>query len=410
MGRRGSLNTPQHISFGDSGSVDAFSRARVSDTGQRFDVTFALNKQPLLIDEIVAGTGSATHDTNLRAVYLSTGGTASGAKAKLKSRYYVPYTPGNSQLITITGNLNPDNVAFTNCVAEIGYGDDNHAVGFRKDANGVWVFIRSSITGSAADLTAVKFENWDNYHVLTDVDWTKSQIFVIDFQSLAVGRVRFYLDRSGELIPCHEITNDNIKVGPYWGLASLPAFWSVTNTGTAAATCRILAICATVKSEGGLSLEQLLGFPFTAKRSALLTVSTTQIPLLSIQVQTTYNTLFNHTLVLPRSVSVYSDDQGVEYQVVLNPTLTGPSWTQVHANSSVYYDVTASAMTGGRAIATNYISGAARGGVDRFSLEGRVPLSVYGGTATGDILTIGVVRTGSTNANCKGAIDYAEVR
>lgn len=395
-----------NVALGDSANLDAFSRLRVAATGQRFDSVFTNDKLPLLFDEIVAGDGAATHDANLRAVYLSTGGTSSGSAATLRQKFYNPYTPGNSQFIAITGTLNPDDADFTNCVAEIGYGDAANAVGFRYTSTGASVFVRSSISGTAADLTEVAQASWDA--PVADVDWTKSQIFLIDFQSLAVGRIRFYMDRGGVLVKVHEITNDNERVGPYWQGASLPVYWSVENTDVANETCRVLAICSTVKSEGGVDLVDLPGFPFSASRAALLTVSTTLLPVLSIQVQTNINSIANRSLVFPESVEVYCDDQPAEFRIVLNGTLTGASFGSVSSNSGVYVDTTASAISGGRTLSTFYAAAGNRGGVQRTDIAGRIPLSVN--ATTNDILTVAAVRAGGVNANVKAALDWREVR
>lgn len=394
--------------YSDSGNLDAFGRLRVASTGQRFDSTFTYDKQPLLFDEITAGTGTATHNANLRAVYLSTGGTASGAAATLRQRYYNPYTPGNSQFVAITGALNPDDNTWTNAKAEIGYGDATNAVGFRYDANGASIFVRSSISGSAADLVSVGQTSW-NANTVSDVDWTKSQIFMIDFQSLAVGRIRFYLDRGGVGVLVHEVVNDNLRVGPYWQLASLPVYWSVENTGTAADTCRVLAVCSTVKSEGGADLEDLPGFPFTTSTSSTVEVSTTLIPIISIQLQTTFNSLTYRPLVWPETVEVYSADQPVKVIIVLNGSLTNASFASVNSNSGVYADVAATAITGGTHIDTFFVAGSNRGNSNRNEIAGRTPLSVYNGP-TGDKLTVAAIRAGGVNANILAAIDWREIR
>jgi hypothetical protein len=408
MALRGSHNRPTLIAGADSGSVDAFSRLRVANTGQRVDTVFTYDKQPLLFDETTSGTGAAAHNSNLRAVYLTTGGTASGAKAELRLRYYTPYTPGNSQLVAITGTLDPDGADFTNCKAEIGYGDSANAVGFRYNSTGAHIFLRSSISGTAADLTTVAQASWDN--PVPDVDWTKSQIFLVDFQSLAVGRIRFYMDRGGLLVQVHEITNDNLRTGPYWQLASLPVFWSIENTGTAAETCRALAICSTVKSEGGADLEDLPGFNF-AKSSGSVEVSTTLIPILSLEVQPTFNSLPNRMLVWPLAAEIYSSDQPVEVRLIVNGTLTDDSFAQVDANSGVYADTSATAISGGRTIGIFYVTASNRGGVRSADLAGRVPLSVAGSAGNvGDIFTIAAVRAAGVNANIKAAIDWREVR
>lgn len=400
------------LSYGDSPSLGPFGRLRVSGQGYLVDSTFTYDAQPMLFDQITAGTGTITHDDNLRALYLTTGGVGNGAKAKQVLRFDTPYTPGNGQQIIMTGCLNPDGSAdWTGARAEIGYGDDNNGIGFRYDVNGCSVFLRSKISGTVADLALVRQADW-NINPSLDVDWSKSQIFMMDFQSLAVGRIRFYLDRDGIAVPVHEILNDNRRVGPYWQSATLPPYWSIENiSGSALSARRILAICCTVKNEGGVNLYDLPGFPFAAGRGPTTkTVSTTLVPILSIQLKTVYDSHNNHGIVIPQSLELMTDNP-ISWRLLLNPTLTGPSWTSVDTESFCNFDVTASAVSGGRATLRGYASGGAanKAGESTRGLTGRSPLAVNN-AGVADIMTIAATRIGSQDAAVSAAINWKEIR
>ena len=171
------------------------------------------------------------------------------------------------------------------------------------------------------------------------------------------------------------------------------------------------AICATVKSEGGGGLLDLDGFPFAAGNGATTkTVSTTLIPLASIQLKTTFNSLANRGLVLPQAYS-FVTDQPIYYEIRINPTLTGASFASVDANSIVNVDVAATAVTGGRVIASGYVgAGGQRAGGTEKGITSKIPLSVdYAGT-TGDILTICAIRAGAQNAAAGASIEWREIR
>lgn len=393
-------------------TTDAFGRIRVSDTGLRVDSTFTYDKQPLLFDEVLVGTGLATFDSNLRAVYLSTGGAVASNSATLRLHYNTPYTPGNSQFIALTGNLNPDNISnWTNIKAEIGYGNANNAVGFRYDATGASIFLRSSISGAATDLVVVKQSDW-NVNKVADTDWTKSQIFMIDFQSLGVGRIRFYLDRDGDAILVHSIQNDNTRVGPYWQLGSLPPYWSIENTGVAGATGRVLAICCTVKSEGAPNLDDLPGFPFSASNIASpKTVSNTLVPVLTVQLKTTISGIINRGLVRIEDVSLMGTNP-FHWQLIANPTLSGESYSSVNTNSICNYDVTASGISGGRVILAGYVGGGAGNTRSSFAtpITGKIPLSINSEGTLGDKITIAAIRVGNSDSAVSAAINWQEIK
>lgn len=406
----GSLN----IAFGDSGSVDAFGRARVSDTGQRLDVEFLYNKQIDFFDEIIddqtagATPPTVTLNTNPRDLTLAVAATNTDQSAKMAS-YPVPYTPGNSQLIEITGVLD---------LANIGDGSAE-------------VFLRSNITGTPSDLTTVEQGLWTN--LTSGVEWDKSHIFVIDFQSLKVGRIRFGMVVDGVFSQVAEILNDNTRDSGYWQLANLPVFWHIYNDATDTymeigygddnnavgfrykltknATATMKAICCTVKSEGGLDLKDLPGLPRAIDMAqTATTVSTTLIPLLSIRPKSTYQSLDNLILALPKIFNVETDNP-IRIEIIQNASLTGASWADVDtADSSVEYDTTATAVSGGQVVYSEYITTSSKNsGNSAQGILGKTVLWNRKGTQTG-IFTLAAIRTGSNNANVLAGIGWEEIR
>lgn len=412
-------NTGEFEELGPIGNVgdipsiftDAFGRLRVSDTGLRVDSTFSYDKQPLLFDEVIGGAGTATFNSNLRAVYLSTVAPTASNSATLRLHYHAPYTPGNSQFIAMTGNLNPDSIInWTNMRAEIGYGSQNNGIGFRYDENGCSIFLRSSISGSAQDLVLVRQADW-NVDTASDVDWTKSQIFMMDFQSLAVGRIRFYLDRDGDAVLVHSIENDNVRVGSYWQSGSLPPYWSIENTGVAQAIGRVLAICCTVKSEGAPDLNELPGFPFSYSNvAAAKTVSSSLVPVLTIQLKPTISGVTNRGLVRVEDISIMGTNP-FHWRLVKNATLSGVNFSSVDNNSICNGDTTASAISGGVTILSGY-QGSAAGARTSASvpLTGKVPLAVNSQGTTGDTLTLAAIRVGSQDSAVSAAINWQEIK
>ena len=253
---------PFHVTPGDSFAVDSFGRQRVSGTGQRLDVEFIYNKQKEFFDEIT-NNGTVTHNGNSRDLTLSVGDANNGSHATMRS-HPVPYTPGNSQLIDITGTLD---------LTGIGGGNAE-------------IFLRSSVTGSVVE-TVVEQSDWDNLSEASDVDWTTSQILVMNFQSLKVGGIEWYLIKNRLPIKLTEMNNENRISTGYWQMPSLPAYWRIYNDATntymemgygdeanaiglrykiaANANATMRAICCTVKSEGGLNLQNLQVMAYLAK-------------------------------------------------------------------------------------------------------------------------------------------------
>lgn len=386
----------------DTLNLDAFGRKRVSNTSQRFDVEFIYDKQPLLVTETTAGGGSVSHISATRDLNLLINNATNGTSAKMESGYYIPYTPGNSQLIEITGTLDQ---------AGIGSGTAQ-------------LFLRSSISGSVSE-TVVDQVDWDN--PVANADWTTSQIFLMDFQSLKVGRIRYGLVRGGIPTAVHEIHNDNVRSSGYWQTPSLPLYWHIYNDATytymevgygdasnaigfryrvtANANAILKAICGTVKSEGGFDLLDMPGYQFSADNGVTaITASTTLVPILTIRNKATFNSLTNMGIVIPQSFEL-STDNAIKYEILLNASLTGASYADVNTtNSMTEYDVTATAVTGGTRVSSGYVSTSRNVLSSDKNILGRTIM------ASGDTLTIAAIRTTTSNASVLSAINFKEIR
>jgi len=401
----------------NNNSYDAFGRVRTSDTGQRLDVEFLYDKSEEYIDEDVNGvSATVTHNTNSRDLTLTAGSTTNGEYAKMSS-YPVPYTPGNSQLIDITSVLD---------LANIGSGTAQ-------------TFIRTNVTGSVVE-TAVDQSSWDNN--TSGVDWADSHIFMLDFQSLKVGSIRYYMVQNGVLVKINQVDNDNIRNTGYWQLANLPAYWKIYNDATYSymecgygdednaigfryritknASATMKAICCTVKSEGGFSLRDIGGIPRTVDNGVtVVTVSTTLIPLISIRPKSTFNSLANLIISLPRSFFIQADES-IRYAILHDCGLTGASWSDVDAGEScMEYDISATAVTNGHEVYSGYLYGSssgAKGTIDAgagsdVGVLGKNVLWYRSGSGSGSgILTVAAVRSDITDADCLAGFRWEEIR
>jgi hypothetical protein len=385
---------------------DGFGRLRTSDSSNRFDIEFIMDKQPLLIDEVVSGGATATHNSNTRDITLAIVNTTTNTSGALYSHYDIPYTAGNSQLIDVTGVLD---------LANLGGGTAQ-------------VFLRTNITGSVVETTYDQ-STWVSN--TSGVNWQYSHILGMDFQSLKVGRIRYYLVQNGTPILIKEIYNDNIRNSGYWQRPTLPQYWRIYNDvnycyaemgygdvengigiryrmpKSVSATMR--AICATVKSEGGINLLDMSGFPSGISTQLVTkTVGTTLIPILSIRMAATFNGFTNRGLAILEEFGIYVDNP-VNYRIFYRPTLTGAVWTTVDSNSFMEFDTTATAITGGTKIKDDIVNVARNTATSSKNLFGRTIIS-QGRTGTSDILSIAAIRTTSTSALTSASFSWKEIR
>lgn len=403
-------NVPALTVTQDARTKDAFGRLRVSATGQRLDGEFIYGKQDDYFDE-TTNNGTVAHNATTRDLTLSLGDANNGSYAFVQS-YPVPYTPGNSQLIDITGVLD---------LAGLGGGTAE-------------CFIRTSTSGSAVETTYAQ-STWTDLKTADEVDWTTSHIFTMDFQSLKVGTVRFGLVKNGVMRQVLAVHNDNVRNSGYWQLANGSAYWRLHTTGgntymevgygnnanaigfrykiTANANATMKAICCTVKSEGGEALYEMPGLPRAiSNQQTAVTASTTLVPILSIRPKTTFNSLENMMLAIPKSWQIQTT-QPVRVVLIHDCTLTGAVWADVDTtNSMMEYDVTASALSGGHEVDEVYVPVAGSGVNSRGSTTGPLGKTLLWNrqdSVTG-ILTVAAIRTTASDAAVLGTIRWEELR
>jgi len=399
-----------NVTFQDSLYMSEFAELRTANPGNRSDGEFLFDKLPLFFDDISSGGGTAAHQANGRDVLLSVVNTTTGTTAGLRSHYAVPYTPGSGQEIDIT---------FTPDLAAIGGGT-------------AYIFLRSKVTGTVT-LETIAQSSWTT--LTSGEDWATSHIFRMSFQSLRVGRIQFSIVKNGLPYKIAEITNDNERATGYWQYATLPPYWKLYNDADntifeagygdedngigfryvfngkqATATAR--AICETVKSQGGDKLFDMPGLSWEADNyTTPITVAATLVPILSIRVASTFNSLANFGIIIPESFEIRTD-QPLVYRVFYRPTLTDASFAAIpdSAHVGVEMDVSATAITGGYKIGGGYVT---TGGVNQAAVKstllGKVIMALgYAGVS--DIVSVAAVRTSAQSASAYAAISGREIR
>jgi hypothetical protein len=405
-----------NIAFQDTLSLDSFGRQRVATPQNRADTEFIYVKNPNEIDVVGVGGATATHDTNSRDVTLAIVNTTNTTTMALYNHYDIPYTAGNSQLIEMTGTLD-----------YAGLGSGLGQIVFRTKISG-------SVVEDIYDQADWEVKGVSSAPAMVGFDWAKSHIFGFDFQSLKVGRQRVFIVKNGIPEMILDKYNDNIISTGYWQSPTLPYYWRIYNDATYTymengygdtenglairyritknASATMKAICATVKSEGGLGIFDMAGMRRSVDNGTtpITGISTTLVPILSISPHSTFSSLPNRGLYIPDSYQITSDN-AIRYAIILKGTLTGASFTQVNAtHSGMAYDVSATAITGGIRVDSGYLT--STGGATRNAKEGLLGKTILalGRTGTSDILTICAQKTGATNASCGGMFGWREIR
>jgi hypothetical protein len=393
-------------------SSDAFGRARVSSPLTLFDSShrFADND---LFHEDTTGGGSSSFVQDEGLIDMDVG-TASGDEVLRETKKVFSYQPGKSLLIMNTYKMAP---AQENLRQRVGYFGDKNGIYIEQDGLDHYLVERSSVSGSTVN-TRVAQADW-GVDVLdgtgpsgVTLDHTKAQIMWIDIEWLGLGSVRTGFVINGQLICCHIFHHANLVESTYITTASLPVRYEITNTGSTDAASKLKQICSSVLSEGGYELrgrQQAVQIPITTPRD--LTVSATRYPVISIRLKTSPDRL--DAIVIPTAMSVLGvgNNGFFNWQAVAGATTTGGTWTSAGANSAVEYNLTGTSTSGGRVLASGFISSTNQGNspIDilkealfKFQLERNTF------TSTAEEFTL-VVASKNSGDDVYAAVDWEEI-
>lgn len=339
----------------DSASLDAFSRWRISNPAIVFDSQHQYNASPVFWESILVGGGTATHQANRSSVSMAV--ATSGDKVTRQTYVYHRYQPGKSLLVLMSTVIGDPE---TNLRRRLGYFDDNNGIFFEQSAGENHIVLRTNVSGSPSDSNKVAQSAWNidpmdgSGASKVDLDFTKSQILVLDFEWLGVGRVRCGWRVGGVTYYFHEFLNTNNVSSVYMTTANLPLRLEIEATGAIGSTYSLEQICASVIAEGGFDSERSLVHSVN-NGSTGVSIST-RASVISIRPKTTFNSITNRGQVIPENFELLITGTGVLvlWELVWGGAVTGASWTSAGTNSIVEYSVTSAAVTGGEIILSGY--------------------------------------------------------
>lgn len=361
-----STGNPLPVAFGDSGSLDAFERLRISNPKTLFESKQLLSDQTLVWNDVeVSGGGtSSTHSVNGASTTLAVTSTTAGVRVRQTRRRFA-YQPGKSQLIFITGVVG---AGATGITKRLGYFDDNNGLFFELSGTTFRLCIRSKATGSVVD-TYYGRDDWngdtsdgEGASGLT-LDLTKIQLFFIDFEWLGAGRVRFGAVANGRMVYFHTVDHANLVAGVYMSTPNLPVRYEISNSGAGAAAS-LVQICSTVISEGNSDVPSLQLAIDRGATGFATAANTSAYPILALR-QTTEG--LGSTITPTKLSIICTTTSAFRWALLLNPTVTGTalSFSAVDSASVEACATTSNATTvsGGTTLLSGYSFQTAESGV-----------------------------------------------
>lgn len=381
----------------DSGAVDAFGRARMSEPFTLFDSTLRYTKRTDQWFESTVGGGFTNYLSNESSLELKTT-TASGDTVLRRTKRNMPYQPGKSLQImqSFCGNT-----PIANLIQEIGYFNDDNGVILRASGTTLQFVVRDKSSGSIVETIANQSSwNIDNFPELA---FNRTNIFVADLEWLGVGRVRCGFVIDGEIKWCHEFNHANEETAVYMTTAILPLSYRLHNQGVVAASGVLKQICATAISEGGY---EPTGAIYTAGRGASNFASITSETMVAAIRMASGRT---DNLIMPAQIDASiggnpASNVVAEWRLRLNPTISG-AWEAAENGRGNVETMASGNFSGGTIIAGGLV--AARSNIE-FDPASSLALSL-GRNADNSSDIIALTLQCSSSENATGLIGWREL-
>jgi hypothetical protein len=334
-------------------SGDAFGRLRISNPYTLFEFHSIIGKQPTIIDEQTTGTATdasanwVSGDSYVNMVVTTTGNTVIR-----QSHDYIPYQPGKSRLVMMTGVLffNPTN---TNITARIGSYDTTIGGVYIQFSNGRYSINLAKIAGSDGTGTTTAYRDGSDSELKwTDkldgtgpsgatVNFNKAQIFVFDYEWLGVGQVRCGIVQGGKTYYYYTFTHADALTSPYVQMVKLPLRYEIISNGSANS---MRMICGTVISEGGFSppgRQYLLSTDTSTTAFELPNTNNLFRPVLSLSLRKDTDLIYRRGTIKIEAIDIFNSESNIagSWKILLNPDISGAavpdaSWTIFDASKN----------------------------------------------------------------------------
>ena len=349
----------------DGPSIDAFGRWRISDPQTIFDSKLlAGDKQPLFWDEsLESGAGISSSAPTAGKPYTDFTSTLNTAGVFTRQTFRrFNYQPGKGQLYQLTGVLKLSGGG-SGVKRRLGAFDDNNGAFFEDDNEVVGVVVRSNDTGSPLDTRIVQSKwNIDTMDGSGDennpsgilADFTKGQVFVIDYQWLSLGGIRFGIEINRRTRYIHQVEPANVETIPWASTPNLPVRYQMVTTASSPVSV-MRANCASVASEGETDDIGLVRYASTEGAAVVTDAENSLFAVIGLRLKSTH---FGATIkMLAAQIQIQTAAEFIEWVLLFNPTVADTFSYSDITNSAVQraLGATANTVTGGTQLAGGYL-------------------------------------------------------
>ena len=352
---------------------------------------------------------TATHDTNINAVILTSSSTI-GSTVIRQTRKVMNYISGRAAMCEFAFSVSQAVGART----RVGLFDENNGIYFEKDENSVfWCVIRSKSTGSVVE-NRVSRDNWN----VDKLDGTgpsgitvtpgKIQLIAFEYEWFGAGNVAIGFIIDGHYHIIHTFYTANHETVSWASQPFFPVRSEITNIS--ATTSSYLTLFSTSFSMEGEStsygVPKITGIPLPGLN---LTTAFTYVPTVSIRLKSNQLTA---VAFIEQVQAFTTDNTFLTFRIIKNATLSNGgtlTWTDFSTTgSSIEVNTNATSFTGGEVIALGVVPLNGR----PYELDGNTGVFQIGRTGMGtvsDVFTL-ALSPAKNNVIALGTLRWREQR
>lgn len=399
------------VQFGDSPSIDAFGRARFTEPETLIDSKLLWDKAPLFWDEAITDTsGNATsvHSAANARVRMH---AAAGDTIIRQTFMRFNYQPGKSQLAFFTGVINVTGSNFTDVDCRWGLYDGTDGIYFQHDDGVAYIVQEKAGTPTRVAQSAWNLDKLDGTgRSGVTIDFEADNIYVIDFEWLGTGRVRYGIFLHGHIIYIHQTLNGNVRDSVYISTPNLPIRYSVESAISTGADVDFDQICSTVISEGETHDHGTIKWVSTSGAGVVTGTENLLFAVVGLRLKSTH--LDAVVKLISAAIQIHTASEFLEWVLVFNGTVAGTFTYADVADSPLQraLGVTANTVTGGVLVSGSYLETGNQGGASDYAIvesARRLGAAIDG---TPDEVVLCVRPIGGVSAlTCEGGIGFREL-
>lgn len=388
----------------------SYNALRTSEQYIGFYNSFQHSKELDVWDEQETAGGSIQYLTNEREIRMEV--TNVGDKCIFQTRKVMNYYLGRSMRLVFA--VNPDsNPPAVGVTSRDGIFDERNGVFLGLEGQDQFFVIRSDTSGSVVDrkipLTDFNIDKLDGTGPTGSRVPGSRQLMFMEMEWYGAGTVRVGFLHEGKTVVVHEEPNVNraSSTAPYSGTPYLPIRHELENVSYTGGETKYVQFGSHAVIYDGTTEDGIVHYNQMSDIGTYVRTGTAKTfkPVIAIRLDSNH---LNGVAILEDIQAAAIDNTNIVWRLILNPTITGGTWSNPNSYSLVETNITMTSYTGGTIIDSGFLFS---GSSQMIPLrEKNLQLGRQNLGTTSDVILLSVASLSGNNKDVLGNLNWLEQR